>query len=86
MKHWLVRVLIATNQLGNALTGGDPQMSFSARFGFARERGSEFAKLACGALEKLDHHHWNPEYNPAWDHCDIALVDYWRRKSDVRAK
>lgn len=84
MKHWLISILIAANQLGNALTGGDPQMSISARSGFAREHGSRIGKIMCKLEDIPDIHHPNPKYPDHADHCIIAIIDYRNRKHNVK--
>jgi hypothetical protein len=84
MRHLLLSVAIATNQLINAATGGDPQMSISARAAFAREHGSKLGKFWCGTFDKFDHHHLSTYYPSDADHCDIAIIDYRDRKGKVK--
>lgn len=79
--RYLLRILIATNQLSNALLGGDPQMSMSARAGFAREQHSKLGTFWCATFDLMDHHHLNPRYPVDADHCTIAIVDYRLRKA-----
>lgn len=58
MKHWLLNVLIAVDQWGNAVTGGAPDETISSRAGRAQtKRGRWFARLLCWALDKLDPGH-----------------------------
>ena len=70
MKRWLLAVVMALNQLGNAILGGDPDMSVSARVGYARARGSTFAAGTCHVLDWID-----PRDGDALrgDHCDVAV-------------
>ena len=86
MKHWAVRVMIALNQCINATTGGDPQMSLSARAGFARDHGSHIAHVWCKVFDTFDRHHPNPTslWTPGMDHCDLAIVEYRHRKGEVK--
>jgi len=54
--------LIAVDQLGNAITFGDPDETISSRLGKAERKGSEFAAGACRLL--------------AWfekDHCQVVI-------------
>lgn len=76
MKHWLLAVSMAANQLVNALTGGNPQMSVSARAGYAREHGSKGGIVTCRVLEFLDVH---PFSHTKEDHCQIAIRNYETR-------
>lgn len=72
-KRWGVSVLMALNQLGNALTGGNPDMSMSARAGYAREKGSKGGALACKLLDWLDPRDGD---SPNGDHCEIAIRNF----------
>ena len=75
--RYAVGILIAVNQLGNALTGGNPQESISSRLGDARQSGHRFARIACSVLEVLDFH------DPARpDHCDEAMRQHVERLRD----
>ena len=66
---WLGAVVMALNQLGNALLGGNPDMSVSARVGFARERGAKLGTGVCHVLDWLDPR----DGDASEDHCDIAV-------------
>lgn len=83
IRQWAVRVLIAANQAANALIGGDPQMSMSARAGFAREHGSKLGTYWCATFDLFDRHHPNVRYPLNADHCTIAVIDYRLRKGDI---
>jgi hypothetical protein len=74
MRHWALGVMIALNQLGNALTGGTPDSSVSNRLAEARDRGNEGARFACFLLEQVDFH---PRMRV--DHCDDAKRWHWVR-------
>lgn len=71
--RWLHAVVIALNQLGNAVLGGQPDMTISARAGIAREHGSGFARGACNVLDWLDPRDGDA---PQGDHCVIAVRNY----------
>lgn len=74
IKARLVAVMVALNQLGNALTGGNPQESVSSRLADGRDAGSRSARFGCWLLEKVDFH--GPERA---DHCDQAKIDREKR-------
>jgi hypothetical protein len=65
--RYLLGLMIAINQLTNAITGGDPQTSVSARIAEARDHGHRAAKVLCAMIEKIDFH---PPNRP--DHCTEA--------------
>jgi hypothetical protein len=71
---------MALNQLGNTVIGGNPDMAFSARMGYARERGNKGGSIACHLLEFLDPHVVNdgrkPEVKIPGDHCQIAMYNH----------
>lgn len=70
MRHWLGAVVMALNQLVNALMGGNPDMSVSARAGYAREHGSKVGAGACHLLDWLDPRDGDSAQG---DHCEIAV-------------
>lgn len=41
------------SHLLNAVTGGDPRYSFSARVGWAKVRGKRWAKVAAAVIDRL---------------------------------
>lgn len=77
LKRWLIGVLMAANQLGNAILGGDPDMSVSARAGYAREHGSKFAAGVCRVLDWVDPRDGD---SLEGDHCMIAITNHELRK------
>jgi len=77
VKRWFFGLTLALNQLGNAILGGDPQMTISARAGFAREKGAKFGAGVCHVLDWLDYRDGD---SPNGDHCQIAIVNYERSK------
>ena len=70
MKHFLLGLSMAFNQLFNAMTGGNPDMSTSARAGYARDKGAKVGAVACHILDWLDPRDGD---SPKGDHCDIAV-------------
>ena len=71
MKHFLLGISMALNQLVNALLGGDVDMSVSARAGYARNKGAKVGTAVCHVLDWLD-----PRDGDAAEgnHCDIAVI------------
>ncbi len=56
MKQWAWNVLVAIDQLGNALTGGDPDETISSRS--AKQRAScRFCRFLCRLLDRVDPGH-----------------------------
>ncbi len=72
--RWLMAIMIASNQLGNALTGGNPQESISSRAGEAREHGSKVGTGICAVFEAFDFH--DPDRA---DHCTLAIEQHRKR-------
>jgi hypothetical protein len=50
-------ILLALDQFGNALIGGDPDETISRRAGRARNRGERWGCIFCKLLEKIDPRH-----------------------------
>lgn len=69
MKYFL-GLLMAFNQLGNAILGGNPDMSVSARAGYAREHNSKVGTGACHLFDWIDPRDGDGKEG---DHCDIAV-------------
>jgi hypothetical protein len=61
---------MAFNQLFNAATGGNPDMSVSARAGYARDKGAKVGTAVCHVLDWLDPRDGD---SPKGDHCQIAV-------------
>lgn len=65
MRKWLRNVLIAIDQLGNALTGGDPDETISSRIGkIANKHRTDVCILCrwiavslCWVLDRIDENH-----------------------------
>lgn len=53
IRKWALNVLIAFDQLVNAITGGDPDETISSRLGKAKRRGNRVAKAVCWILAKV---------------------------------
>ena len=75
MMRWLASVVMALNQLGNALLGGNPDMTVSARAGYARAKGAKLGAGVCEVLDLLDPRDGD---SPKGDHCDIAVTNHER--------
>ena len=73
--RWISGVVLALNQFGNALLGGDPQMTISARSGYARAKGAKVGTAVCHVLDWLD---YRDADGPQGDHCAIAIRNYER--------
>ena len=57
MKQYLWNLIIALDQLGNALLGGDPDETISARLGRSQLRGSRYGHWLAVLLDKIDPGH-----------------------------
>ena len=57
LKKYFLNVLIALDQLGNALRGGDPDETISSAAGKAQKQGKRWACILCRWLDKLDPNH-----------------------------
>ena len=57
-----LRALEAVDQVGNALSGGDPDMTISWRAAIARDQGKRWGCVLCRWLDRLDP-----------DHCDKSI-------------
>lgn len=57
LKYWGLNVLIAIDQLGNALFLGAPDETISSRAGKARERGELWGCYLCKVLDWIDTRH-----------------------------
>jgi hypothetical protein len=54
---YLHRVLVALDQFGNVVFGGDPDETISSRSARAAERGDWLGKFMCWWLDKLQSNH-----------------------------
>ncbi len=56
--RWVKNVLLAISQLGNAVTGGDPDMSLSGRMGRAIGQGRcVLCRPVCALLHLIERDH-----------------------------
>jgi hypothetical protein len=62
MKRYTWNLLIAIDQLFNALTGGFPDETLSSRMGKKARKGDKFAKCFCRVLDVFDK-----------DHCEKSI-------------
>lgn len=80
--NYLWRVLIAIDQLLNALLGGRPDHTISGRVGYHAKQGKRWARAARFILDRLfwfdpDHCYKSIE----WDEVDKPLAKFpWRKK------
>lgn len=72
--RYLRRVFVAVDQLGNALTGGEPDETISYRAAVAQAAGSRPARLLCRALDLVEP-----------DHCGIVRARRDTRATVIRA-
>lgn len=56
-ERYVHRVLVALDQFGNVVFGGDPDETISARSARAAERGNWLGKFMCWWLDKLQSNH-----------------------------
>ena len=52
-KRYIRNLGISIDQLGNALTGGDPDETISSRLGKCKERGSSICTAVCKVLTRI---------------------------------
>jgi hypothetical protein len=59
MKRYLWNCLIAFDQLGNTLLGGDPDITISTRMGNRLRRNSRQQpdRVVCAVLDRVDRNH-----------------------------
>lgn len=61
---WLRNVLVALDETGNAMMGGDPEETISSRAAKARNAGRRWGCLLCRLLDKLDPGHCDKFIQP----------------------
>lgn len=74
--RYLLGLSLAFNQLGNAITGGKPTQTVSARAAHARDHGSAVGRGVCAVLNAVDLHYERPNE----DHCQKAERHEQERK------
>jgi hypothetical protein len=57
LKFWAMNILLALDQLLNAVLWGDPMETLSRRAGQARDRGTEWGCVLCHILDDIDPQH-----------------------------
>lgn len=57
IKFWVWNILLALDQLGNAILLGDPKETISRRAGQAAEQGKDWGCLLCHFLDEIDPRH-----------------------------
>lgn len=79
VKLYAYNFLIAIDQLGNALIGGDPQETVSSRAGKLTEKKVAWACYLCMALDKLDPRHCDTARNTQEGYDSIPK--FWKRET-----
>ncbi len=64
---WIRGVLIAIDQLGNAVAGGNPDATVSARVGYFARRQDNKLHVYWKTMESIINHTFYPIHGP--DHC-----------------
>jgi len=62
-KRYALNVLVAYDQLGNAVFGGDPQETISSRIGKSSKKGNRFARVCSWYLSIPDPGHTEDAIN-----------------------
>jgi hypothetical protein len=57
MKRYMFNILIAFDQLGNALLAGDPDETISSRLAKLNRKGNQVGVIGCKILDKFDKGH-----------------------------
>ncbi|TAL13929.1 hypothetical protein EPN95_04550 [Patescibacteria group bacterium] len=57
LKRYIMNVLVSLDQMGNAMTGGDPDETISSRAGKAHKKGKTWGKVMCKFLAWFDKGH-----------------------------
>ncbi len=69
---YMHRVLVALDQFGNVVLGGDPDETISSRSARAAERGNWLGKFMCWWLDKLQHNHGEKAECGDWERAEIV--------------
>ncbi|MGH6954422.1 MAG: hypothetical protein ACREGL_09585 [Alphaproteobacteria bacterium] len=64
LRKWVWNALVAIDQLGNALVGGDPDETISSRAGKANASGRRWARALCWLLDRIDPGHCADSVDP----------------------
>lgn len=57
MKRYLFNILVALDQLGNALLNGDPDETISSRLAKLNRKGNKVGVIGCKVLDVFDKGH-----------------------------
>lgn len=74
MKLYVLNVLIALDQFGNALVGGDPDETISSRAGKAQQKGRRWGCVLCRFLNWFERDHCAKSIEPN-EGADAVLPD-----------
>jgi len=64
LKQYLINILVALDQLANALSFGDPRETISSRADKAMRDGKKWGCLLCKLLSKIQKDHCQKAYDP----------------------
>ncbi len=78
LKQYIRNVGIALDQLGNAVTGGDPDETISSRLGKCKLEGNRFCIAVCKVLTKI----WKFFGSKQKAHC-IEVIEHDEGKDGV---
>ncbi|VAW68724.1 hypothetical protein MNBD_GAMMA10-2126 [hydrothermal vent metagenome] len=70
--NWIQGVLIAIDQLGNAVAGGNPDATVSARAGYFARNSTSRLRFYWKAMEAVINHTFAPIHGP--NHCYNAYL------------
>lgn len=65
LKQYIVNILIALDQVVNAIFGGDPKETISSRADKAMREGKAWGCILCKFLSKIQKDHCQKAYDPA---------------------
>ena len=74
MKLYVLNVLIALDQFGNALVGGSPDETISSRAGKAQQKGKRWGCVLCRFLNWFERDHCAKSIEPD-EGADAVLPD-----------
>ena len=74
MKRYILNVLIALDQFGNALAAGDPDETISSRAGKAQRAGRRWGCVLCKCLDWFERDHCAKSIE-ADEGADAVLAD-----------
>lgn len=74
MKLYVLNVLIALDQFGNALVGGSPDETISSRAGKAQQKGKRWGCVLCRFLNWFERDHCAKSIEPD-EGADAVIPD-----------